>query len=66
MAPDINRRWRTLTVALVAVVVLGATVYAANRSGITGEGFAFALGTLSLLATGALLALKVPRTGCHG
>ena len=55
-----NRRWRILTVALVAVVVLGATVYAAIRSGITGEGLAFALGTLSLLATGALLVLKVP------
>ena len=46
--------------ALVTVVVLGAMVTAAIRSGITGEGLAFALGTLSLLATGALLVLKVP------
>jgi hypothetical protein len=60
MAPDMNKGWRILTVALDAVVVLGATVTAAMRSGISGEGLSFALGTLSLLATGALLVLKVP------
>ncbi|MET0697359.1 MAG: hypothetical protein ABWZ58_08010 [Acidimicrobiia bacterium] len=60
MASDMNRGWRILTVAVVAVVVLGATVTAAIRSGLSGEGLLFALGTLSLLATGALLVWKVP------
>ncbi len=55
-----NRGWRILTVALVAVVVLGATATAAIRSGISGEGLLFTLGTISLLATGALLVLRVP------
>ncbi len=55
-----SRAWRILTVALVTVVVLGSMVAGALREGFTGEGMVFALGTLSLLATGALLVLKVP------
>ncbi len=55
-----SRGWRILTVALVTVVVLGAMVTGAIRAGIDGESLAFAFGTLSLLATGALLVLKVP------
>ena len=35
-------------------------VTAAIRDGFAGEGLAFAFGTLSLLATGVLLVLKVP------
>ena len=52
--------WRILTVALVTVVVLGAMVTGAIRAGFDGESLAFAFGTLSLLATGALLVLRVP------
>ena len=55
-----SRGWRILTVALVTVMVLGGMVAGAIRGGLTGEGVVFALGTLSLLATGALLVLKVP------
>lgn len=54
------RGWRILAVAMVTVVVLVFLVTGAIRAGFSGEGIVFALGTLSLLATGALLVLKVP------
>ena len=60
MTPDVGRGWRILTMALVSVVVLGAMLTGAIRAGIDGETLAFAFGTLSLLATGALLVLNVP------
>ncbi len=55
-----SRGWRVVTVASVTVVVLGAMLTGAIRAGIDGESLAFAFGTLSLLATGVLLVLKVP------
>jgi len=56
----VGRVWRILAVAIVSVVVLVSLVLGAIRDGLTGEGFVFALGTLTLLATGAVLVLKVP------
>jgi len=61
-----SREWWILAVALVTTVVLGAVIYGATRSGASWEGSVFLLGTFSLLATGSLLVLKVPRTGWLG
>ena len=57
-----SRGWRILGVALVTFVVLGVMVSSAIRAGFIDEGLVFALGTLALLATGALLVLKVPES----
>jgi hypothetical protein len=55
-----NRVIAISVVTLVVVVVLVSMIVGAVREPITAEGLVFALGTLSLLATGSLLVLKVP------
>jgi hypothetical protein len=47
-------------VGLVVALVLASMLLGAAREPITGDGLLFALGTLSLLATGSFLVLKVP------
>jgi hypothetical protein len=47
-------------VALVVAVVFASMLAGMAREPVTADGFVFALGTLSLLATGSFLVLKVP------
>jgi hypothetical protein len=58
-----KRRRRVLAISVVSLVVaavLVSMVIGAVREPITGGGVVFTLGTLSLLATGAFLVLRVP------